>query len=501
MNKKILPLLVSTVVVLSPQAHAQESTFFDGKGYENLSPITITNGVQKEKTPLRGEIIQAKVSHKDIDVNHEDNTLFYTTGKAHVDKQLAPQQVQYGELDKLGRTTGVWAVITSDMFEHSLGGEDYPREYKNDPSGWVNTSNKDNYKDGFYHRTQLLGDALGGRLFEENIITGVSSLQDEAHDDKDPGGMHYVVNLVQDYFLNGGTTHVYYSAVPNYVKDELIPRTITVNIKSGDGKLDQQIIVDNITPGYTIDYKTGKFAQNGVKTGTKLGTKPYTKERTRPIVYEAQVDRTSSSAPSTTSTGSASGSESSNTSSSPTTTSENTLRVASSHDGGIIPQDASTETVIKRDGNELVITRENGNVVKSVVTFKDKSTSESTIPYDKIQGKPVEKYFVDKDKTDQIVNRLIAGEKLEDIVKSINTNPERTTSPSAQSSGTSSSSAPSSTSAAPTSNNTDSNGTDGQPGQPGQPGGTAQSNTTAHNNGVNVNTGGTAFTNLVSIFK
>ena len=50
---------------------------------------------------------------------------------------------------------------------------------------------------------------------------------------------------------------------PNYTGDELLPRTVTVDIQSCDQKIDERVVVSNTANGYVIDYTDGSFTEEG----------------------------------------------------------------------------------------------------------------------------------------------------------------------------------------------------------------------------------------------
>ena len=77
------------------------------------------------------------------------------------------------------------------------------------------------------------------------------------------GGMAYTETKVRDFLDDPANTDcgVYYAAEANYQGDELIPRTVTVDVRTCDGTIDENVIVDNIMPGYAINYHTGEWTK------------------------------------------------------------------------------------------------------------------------------------------------------------------------------------------------------------------------------------------------
>lgn len=249
---------------------------FEGETYEQLPA--------SKEVALQGELVDAPTSFNNTDQPQDYLNYYRVKGKAVVEKQLQPQQVQYGKLDDKGRTTGAWALVTYDMYDHSAGVR-LKKESGKDPSGYAG-NNKEvpityehggyapmTYNGYFYNRSHLIGDLLGGRFFTNNVVTGtrMQNVGWNKASGTTPGGMQYTETLASDHFdklaaknaslpqQNWQQCNLYYAAVPNYVGDELVPRTVTVDIVNCDKTIDERVIVSNIAPGYTIDYMTGEF--------------------------------------------------------------------------------------------------------------------------------------------------------------------------------------------------------------------------------------------------
>lgn len=176
-----------------------------------------------------------------------------------------------------------------------------------DPQGWPDKNPKlqihfptgNDYKGYFWNRSHLIADSLGGLPEENNLVTGTRA--QNVGDNRTPGGMAYPetmarnfldnqlasvetapsaepIKLLNDYGITTtakgdplpesmavpefATCDLAYQAVPNYKLGEKIPRSVTVNIKSCDGTIDQQVEVSNSMPGYGIDYFTGEITKN-----------------------------------------------------------------------------------------------------------------------------------------------------------------------------------------------------------------------------------------------
>ena len=206
-------------------------------------------------------------SQNSIDFNEEKYPNFYRiAGKANVEKKLRPGAIEYNKFDEKGRTLGVYANLTNTNFKYGQRKREPINDIK--PSGWA--KNKEitlhfidgtTYHGWFYNRSHLLAHSLGGDDANYNMITGTRPQNVGKNDEK--GGMQYTETKAYRYLETHKNGSVYYSAVPNYIGNELVPRTVTVNIKSNDNSIDQCVIVYNVAPGYAIDYATGNFKEKG----------------------------------------------------------------------------------------------------------------------------------------------------------------------------------------------------------------------------------------------
>lgn len=202
-------------------------------------------------------------SKNSVEFSEEKCPNFYNIiGKANIEKKLKPGEIKYNKFDKYGRTLGVYANLTHANFKYGQRERQPINDIK--PSGWV--KNKEvtlrfidgtTYHGWFYNRSHLLAHSLGGEDADYNMITGTRP--QNVGKNNNVGGMQYTEIKAYNYLKNHRYGQVYYSAVPNYNKDELVPRTVTVNIKSDDGSIDMCVVVYNVAPGYAIDYATGNF--------------------------------------------------------------------------------------------------------------------------------------------------------------------------------------------------------------------------------------------------
>lgn len=204
-------------------------------------------------------------------------------GKAVVDRDVEAGTIEYDGFDSLGRTQRAVGNITKQMVDESAG---WRAEFKGDVdtiTGWkgnnhkisVTLPNGKGYNGYCYNRSHLVGDCLGGyehvynadgtldesasKSEKQNLVTG-TRMQNVGQDGK--GGMSYCENLVMDYLKAHPDVTVYYSATPVYDGNDLVCRSVFVDIKSSDGGLDQEVEVFNVESGCTIDYATGKLTAN-----------------------------------------------------------------------------------------------------------------------------------------------------------------------------------------------------------------------------------------------
>lgn len=189
---------------------------------------------------------------------------YRVTGAANVPADApTPGEVRYGGLDALGRTQRVEATVTYGMYETARGHEAHFDKDEN-PSGWghnaeatIEAPNGRSYHGYFWNRSHLLADSLGGAAARDNVITGTRMQNVGANDGE--GGMAFEESRVRDWLASHPDGTVYYAATPAYVGDELVPRSVFVDVHTSDGSIDEQVEVYNAADGYDIDYMTGEF--------------------------------------------------------------------------------------------------------------------------------------------------------------------------------------------------------------------------------------------------
>lgn len=204
-------------------------------------------------------------------------------GKAVVNRDVEAGTIEYDGFDSLGRTQRAVGNITKEMVDESAG---WRADFKGDVdtiTGWKGNNHKisvplpngKEYSGYCYNRSHLVGDCLGGyehvyradgtidesasKSEKQNLVTG-TRMQNVGQDGK--GGMAYCENLVMDYLEAHPDATVYYSATPVYDGDDLVCRSVFVDIKSSDGGLDQEVEVFNAESGCTIDYATGRLSED-----------------------------------------------------------------------------------------------------------------------------------------------------------------------------------------------------------------------------------------------
>lgn len=232
-----------------------------------IAALAIKSNVPEliEQPPATTQSTQrsSQSSQNDVNFDEEKYPDFYRIeGKANIEKNLKPGEIIYTKFDEKGRTLGVYANLTNTNFQYGQRERKPINDIK--PSGWLKNKevtlrfiDRTTYHGWFYNRSHLLAHSLGGDDANYNLITGTRP--QNVGKNNGEGGMQYTERKAYIYLENHKDGQVYYSAVPNYIENELVPRTVTINIKSNDGSIDQCVIVYNVAPGYAIDYATGNF--------------------------------------------------------------------------------------------------------------------------------------------------------------------------------------------------------------------------------------------------
>lgn len=196
-----------------------------------------------------------------------DSNYYRELGPAVMSDPPSEDGVHYGELDKFGRATGSIATVT---YASMVAGTQRAREDMSSikPTGWGHNQEVDIpmpdgsiYHGFLFNRSHLIAKSLGGADEIRNLITGTRTQNVGANVAGTEGGMAYCEGLVRAWLNQHQEDWVYYAATPVYKGDELLARSVLVDIRSSDGSLDQRIEVFNAARGFEIDYKTGTFRQ------------------------------------------------------------------------------------------------------------------------------------------------------------------------------------------------------------------------------------------------
>jgi len=130
----------------------------------------------------------------------------------------SPPRIEYGELDELGRPTGVRATITEDMIKTGT-----PASSSIKPPGFEGGGPGS----PGHARGHLFGNQLGGSGDDpRNLVT---LYQNPTNHPAMSGFEGQVRNAVE-----GGQT-VIYSSTPVYQGDNLVPTGVTLNAQGSDG--------------------------------------------------------------------------------------------------------------------------------------------------------------------------------------------------------------------------------------------------------------------------
>lgn len=189
---------------------------------------------------------------------------YRVVGPAVVDDEAQPGEIRYEGLDGLGRTGRVAANVTLEMARE---GSERDREDMSwiHPSGWGHNEqvdivmpDGDTYHGALFNRSHLLAKSLGGEEVPENMVTGTRT-QNVGDNHGQDGGMAYTEGIARDWLWDHRDGTVYYCATPVYEGNELVPRSVIVDVRSSDGEIDQRVEVFNAVAGFEIDYATGEF--------------------------------------------------------------------------------------------------------------------------------------------------------------------------------------------------------------------------------------------------
>ena len=209
---------------------------------------------------------------QDFDTADSGDGDYYTIlGSAELEYEpTTPGVVEYCATDALDRAVCAYGELTSELrAEAQARGR---QDITVDPSGWPEDNREvhipaldhvegsKDYNGWFYNRSHMVADSLGGSADIENLVTGTRT---QNVGSTQGGGMAYTEEMARDYLdtTDADTCPLYYSAQPQYQGDELVPRTVLVDIRSCDGAIDQRVEVSNTANGWGIDYATGDYTE------------------------------------------------------------------------------------------------------------------------------------------------------------------------------------------------------------------------------------------------
>ena len=139
------------------------------------------------------------------------------------------------------------------------------------PSGWGHNQEVDIelvdgsfYHGQFWNRSHLIAKSLGGDEVVENLVTG-TRMQNVGSNRGGgiSGGMAYCENLARMWLEDNQDGFLTYIATPVYEGDELVCRSVIVDMLSSDGEMNVRIEVFNAAKGYEVNYADGTFTASG----------------------------------------------------------------------------------------------------------------------------------------------------------------------------------------------------------------------------------------------
>ena len=236
-------------------------------GLLSLPPILAPGSIEVEEAPEASpELTQLpvrEVTYTTWDVD-ESPEYVRTVGPAVVDVDIPVGEIWYAPLDSLGRTRRAAGAIDAKTMEAGRARERGDLR-GHDPSGWGSNAETDiplpgegSYHGFFWNRSHLVAKSLGGSDEVDNLVCATRMENVGANDGQ--GGMSYAEGLVRAWLSENPDGWVFYSATPAYEGDELVCRSVIVDVRSNDGSLDLEVEVYNAAYGHEIDYQTGTFS-------------------------------------------------------------------------------------------------------------------------------------------------------------------------------------------------------------------------------------------------
>ena len=171
--------------------------------------------------------------------------------------------ITYCDPDDHGRPTCAYGLLTPENREK---GRSYQRHNVDfNPSGWPETNTYIEYFGPLWVKTPMFGTQLGGNFVPNNTITGTEHLNNSGHKGNSyfKNGLQYPEYLATQYLDDqyNAQCPLYYAVTNNYEADELIPRSLTIDIEACDQSISKRMTIYNVETGYDINYNTGETRQ------------------------------------------------------------------------------------------------------------------------------------------------------------------------------------------------------------------------------------------------
>lgn len=166
----------------------------------------------------------------------------------------------YCDPDDRGRPTCAYGLLTPENREK---GRNYQRHNVDfNPSGWPESNTYIEHFGPLWIKTPMFGTQLGGDFVPNNTITGTEHLDNSRPKGNayDKNGLQYPEHLAAQYLDDqyNAQCPLYYAVTANYEADELIPRSLTIDIEACDQSLSKRMIIYNVEATYDINYHTGE---------------------------------------------------------------------------------------------------------------------------------------------------------------------------------------------------------------------------------------------------
>ncbi len=260
------------------EASSASSDVDDTSGVSKAANSKATNSSRSSNgsltiSSLSTSSTKSTASYKAHTWKYSNAPLYYTVrGKANTSVKVKKGKTKMAGWDKLGRTKRVVAKVTYKMVADSAGWRENMPASADTISGWgkqslvsVSLSNGRTYNGYAWNRSHLLADCLGGHAVKENLVTGTRTQNVGNNVISAPSGMQYTEQLALNYLNSHHKGWVYYRATPVYKGNELVCRSVYVDILSNDGSINQHVEVYNAMRGVKINYKTGAVSGKAVK--------------------------------------------------------------------------------------------------------------------------------------------------------------------------------------------------------------------------------------------